>query len=227
MNLAKMGMIAPLDLYRDLHMDNPQQRYDNWYKWKTAPDQLSRDAHDQSEDQEAYVDFVEIMAGKKIKPREEAGVAHILTHRKQMITDEFLKAKTSVQLAMLKHVEPELRSLELRTALDQMSNQGLEALNPANPIQPPMQPGMQSGAPMGPPGGPPLAGQMVPPMPGGPMGTPPAPGGAPPPSGQPPSNPQGLLGPPGAMPQGLPAPMATPQAPGGIDLTNPMNMGTP
>lgn len=143
LQLAKMGMISPLDLYRDLHMDNVQKRYDNWYKWKTDPATLARDANDAMDDSEAYVDFVELMNGRPCKPRDDAKAEHILTHRKQMLTDGFLKSKPEYQKAFITHVQKELESLELRTTLDQMSQeQGIEALNPENPIAPPPPPPM-------------------------------------------------------------------------------------
>lgn len=173
LQLAKMGMISPLDLYRDLHMDNVQKRYDNWYKWKTDPQTLARDAQSATEDSEAYVDFIEILNGRPSKPRQDVDIEHILTHRKQMITDTFLKSKQKVQMAFIEHVQAEVTSLELRTALDQMSQQGPQALAPQNPIQPPAP---QMGAPMGMP---PMGGGQ----PGGGMGmgaAPPTGGGMPP-----------------------------------------------
>lgn len=178
LNLAKMGMIDPYNLFKDLHMDNPQKRYDSWFKWKTNPQDLARDTSDAMDESSAYVDFVEIMNGKEAKPRQDATKEHILTHRKQMLTDEFLHAKTKLQNALIKHIKQELASLELRTALDEMGQESDQLLNPDVPIQPPMpsqmpsQPGM--GAPgMQPPGGmppmqpgmPPSGPPMPPPMP--------------------------------------------------------------
>lgn len=172
LNLAKMGMIDPYNLYRDLHMNNPQKRYDAWYKWKTQPDSLARDSEDSESESAAYVDFIEIMNGKDVKPREDASKEHVLTHRKQMLTDKFLKAGSKLRNAFLKHLEAELASLELRTSLDQMAEQGAEMLNPNMPIQPPALPQQP---PMMPPQ---MGGSMPPgaPVPGGGM----APVGAPP-----------------------------------------------
>ena len=212
MNLAKMGMISPLDLYKDLHMDNPQQRYDNWYKWKTQPDALARDLENQEQDSQAYMEFIEIMNGKKdVKPYDEATQEHILTHRKQMITDQFLKADHSKQKAMLDLLGVELRSLELRTELEQLSMPPQQAPQPG---QPPM--GAPMGAPGQPPGSPPQG-----PVPGVPAGAPmgqPMPGAMP---GQPmPPQPVPSIG--GIMqPQGgIPQPTAAPQ----MNMANPMQM---
>lgn len=178
LQLAKMDMIDPYNLYRDLHMDNIQKRYDAWFKWKTAPQELARDAEDEEAETEAFVQFVEIMGGKKAKVTEDATKEHILSHRKQMLSDKFIKGKPSDQKAFIEHIEKELQSLELRTSLDLMSNQNPELLEPTNPITPldqlqqmqPQQPPMPGQPPAGPPGQPP----MQPPM-GPQMGTPPAP----------------------------------------------------
>jgi hypothetical protein len=200
LQLAKMGMISPLDLYKDLHMDNTQKRYDNWFKWKTDPQSLALDALDAMDDSEAYVDYVEIMAGRPCKPRDDASKEHILTHRKQMLTDVFLKAKPGYQKTFVKHVQDELQSLELRTSLDEMSQQSMELLNPSVPIQPPQPP--------------------MPPMMGAP-GMMPPPGGAPmgqPPMGMPPQGPP--MG-------GAPQPANLGSIFGGTGLPNPANPQTP
>jgi hypothetical protein len=169
LNLAKLGLISPLDLYKDLDMDRPQERYDNWAKWKTDPMQLAADVQDMEQDSQAYIEFVEVMAGRDVKPYDEADTSHILTHRKQLITDEFLKGKRSSQAKMLKLVETELRSFELRTALDQLSN----PMPPAGGATPPAAsgPSMPGGAPVAPPtpgmeqppgaGGPPTLGAVM------------------------------------------------------------------
>lgn len=219
LNLSKQGMIDPYNLYKDLHMDNPQKRYDAWFKWKMQPQDLVRDTQDAEDENTAYVDFIDIMAGKKAKPREDATKEHILTHRKQMITDQFLKTKKNIQTNFLEHIEKELESLELRTDLDQMSETGgLEALNPNMPIQPP-QPQQP---PMGQPG----------------MGMPPPPGMAPPagPPGMPPPGMPPVGPPPGGLPMGLgqppmmqPLPQPGPMMGGilGSGLTNPANPRMP
>lgn len=157
MNLAKMGLISPIDLYKDLHMDNPQQRYDNWYKFKSDPQGLARDLDNKQQDGQAYIEFVEIMNNAKdVKPFDEATQEHILTHRKQMITDEFLNAPRKQQNALLELVQKELQSLVLRQQLDELSQPvGQKPETPTGaprtaPSSPPM--GLPtSGAPVGAP----------------------------------------------------------------------------
>lgn len=177
LNLAKMGLISPLDLYKDLDLDSPQQRYENWVKWKTDPMSLSRDAETKGQDSKALGEYIAIMGGAKdVKPDEDADDNHIATHRKQLITMDFLKAKPSLQTKLLKLVEKEINSFELRQALDEISKP------PEEPQQPPQQPPMGGqaggvGAPMQP-----MGVGVVPPMGSPSMGSPmpPAPlGGAP------------------------------------------------
>lgn len=192
LNLAKMGMISPLDLFRDLHMDNPQKRYDNWYKWKTDPSTLARDANDAMDESTAYIDYIEIMEGSGAKPREDAKLEHVLTHRKQMVTEAFLKAPKKKQEALAEHVMKEVQSLTVRTVLDEMSQapglQGEQNMNPQTPIQPPA-PAMPQGGAM-----PPAPGMMPPPQ-APPMGNPAMPPGMTPPQGGP-----MLAMPPGGLP---------------------------
>lgn len=148
MNLAKMGLISPIDLFKDLDLDNPQQRYENWVKWKTDPQSLSRDLQNRAQDSRALAEYVAIMGGAKdVKPYEEADEEHIETHRKQLITSEFLKSTRNKQNAMLGLVERELNSLELRQALDQMSAPEPSPEPQPQPQMPPMQPGMPPGMP--------------------------------------------------------------------------------
>jgi hypothetical protein len=200
LKLADLGLLSPLDVYKGLHMPNPQQLYDNWAKYKTDPQSLARTAMDEQEDSAAYMDFIELMAGKNAKPREDAKTEHILSHRKQMLTDQFLKADTSKQILFLKHLQVEFDSLMKRTALDTAAQQGgAEALDLLNP-----QPAPQPQPPMP---------QMMP-MAGAPSATLPQMGGVPPVGMPLPQPPMGGMGP--VQGQLTPPPMQPsmiPQAP--------------
>lgn len=216
LNLAKMGAISILDLYKDLGMDNPQQRYDNWMKFKTAPQELARDAFNEMEDQEAYVEYIEILDGnyRSVKPKEDASVEHILSHRKQMITEKFLTADRDRQKKMVEIVEKEADSLEARQQLDQLSQGGAQALNPVNPPMPqPMNaPVGMAGSPMAMTQQPGLNGNPLPPA--MPMG------------GLPPMPPQtiGQVMGQGQQPPIAPPMPATPEAPPQLNMQNPMEI---
>lgn len=166
--LVNKEAISLLDVYRILHMPNAQKLYDNWAKQKVDPMSLARDALDEVEDAKAYMAYEEIMAGKPpTTSSDDADKNFIKTLRKIMLRDEFLKHKNKKRkLAFLKYYDEALKSLELRTALDIMSSEGLQLLERNQPIQPlpppnqppngimPMQPAVPSQAM--PPGGSPL-----------------------------------------------------------------------
>jgi len=163
--------IALIDAYRELGFENPQKLYDNWAKQSANPLDLAREGNETYNNTQAYVEFDEIMSGKNPKMRYDMGTDFILTLRKLMLTDEFLKAKPKRQNALIKRVQEYIASLELRTSLDQVSQDPAQ-LNPALPIPPPppptppLQPGMPGA--MMPPGGVPGQSALGMPPPGSP-----------------------------------------------------------
>lgn len=191
LQLAKEELLAPIDIYKGLHMPNPQQLYDNWAKFKTDPVALARDAMDELDESEAFVAFKLLMNGKEPKDPDDVSREYVLSLRKLMLTDEFLKAPRKYQEKFLDFVDKALTGLELRMSLDEMAKVDVQELSPAVPIQPLMpQPQPQApmpGQPMMPGGAPGMPPTAVPPgagaplLPGAPAGQPPAPapGGSP------------------------------------------------
>lgn len=182
LKLLEKEAISLLDAYRLLQLDNPQQLYDNWAKQKADPMALARDALDVVDDSEAYVIFKDIMDGKQVQEKENPTKEYVMSLRKLMINDEFLKAKSAKQKAFVKYVSQCLDSLEVHEQLEEAagmdpSGQDLDPMKPLPSLPEPQQPGMGMPAPqsmmppppMGAPGMPPQA----PPMP--PMGQPPMP----------------------------------------------------
>ena len=164
LQLLKMGAsISLLDAYKLLHMDNPQKLYDNWAKQRSDPMSLARDGMDEVSEAKAFVAFVEILNNKTPKDPENVTKEFVLSLRKLMLRDEFLKAPSSKQRRFLNYVEKALTRLEAITSLDQMSEQGLQNLDPNVPIQPP-QPPMPPQMPPA-PSMPPQPGMMPPGMP--------------------------------------------------------------
>ncbi len=107
------------------------------------------------------------MAGKPpTTPVDDCDKDFILTLRKIMLRDDFLKAKNSKRkMAFLKYYDEALTSLELRTSLDIMSKEGLQMLEPQQKIQPlpppqPPMPPMSPQMPGMPPGSPPPNGML-------------------------------------------------------------------
>lgn len=188
LKLMDKEAISLLDAYKMLQLDNPQQLYDNWAKQKADPMSLARDALDIIDESEAYVAYQNIMAGNKVEKKQNPSKEYVLSLRKLMINDEFLKAKKGVQNKFIDYVNECIDSLEQRLALEEASAIGpptAESLRPGaqlpNPNMPPPQPGGQPGGmppqmpgPGAIPGMPPMGGAM-PPMMAGPGITGPAP----------------------------------------------------
>lgn len=131
-NLAKLGVLSPYDIYKGMHMDDPQKLYDNYMKWKKDPDSLAKDVASDTADRQAIVDFTELMAGKDVEQRDDPTSAYIEQMRQNLISDEFLKAKKSIQEKVLKFINKALDSLELRNQLEAFTEH--EDQNP-EPVQ--------------------------------------------------------------------------------------------
>jgi hypothetical protein len=216
LKLNDRDSISRLDLYRILGFEDPQKMYDNWVKEKSNPADLMRDAKDQADDAAAYAEFIEFMNGKEPDVRDDASRDYILTLRKLMISDKFLKAKGKYRNAFTKRLNKYLDSYELRQSLDQLGQEDLNKIAPGQPVPPPM-PAMPGGGQPPQPGMPPqggapgMQGPMMPPglAPGAP-GLPPGMGGGMP---QPPMVPPTA----GGMFSGTPIPdPASPNTPSGI-----------
>ena len=185
LQLLKMGAsISLLDAYKLLHLQNPQKLYDNWAKQKTNPMALARDGLDEIDEGHAYVAYIEIMNGKTPMQPEHITKEYVLSLRKMMIRDEFIRADKKKQQKFLDFVEKALNQLEVTMTLDEMSQENVMNLNPKVPLQPlnvlsqppmPQQPpqgpmGMPPGMPQGMPQPgmmPPMGGMPGPVMPGG------------------------------------------------------------
>jgi hypothetical protein len=218
LQLLKEKAISLLDAYKLLQLDNAQQLYDNWAKQSADPTALARDALDVVDESEAYVAFQDIMAGRDVDEKQNPSKEYILSLRKLMINDDFLKAKKSLQNKFIKYVTKCIDSLEERLALEEASEIGPptgENLRPGaplpNPNMPPPQPGPGPMPPQMPPNGampgqPPIGGAMPP------QGMPPMGGMPMPPPGPP--TPSSIFG-------GLPIP-----APGQAPMPQPGNPGS-
>lgn len=150
MTLAKMGLIDPYNLYKDLSMKNADQRYNTLVKFKMSPDGLSEEVRAENQNRTAYIDFACIMNGEDVEPHDDIDAEHILAHRTQITTDKFLYANPERQKNMIAHIQGEVFKLSQRVKLQEASMQGL-LLDPNLPITPevpelPPQPPM-GGAP--------------------------------------------------------------------------------
>lgn len=175
--LAKMDKIDPYNMYKDLGMDNPKKRYEAYAKYKADPFELLKDVDIDFGESTATIDFVTIMGGEETEPREDATSDHILAHKKQLISEKFLKAPKSLQRKFTAHVQAEVNSLAARNALDELSTEEQQAQQQPQPAPGMMPPGMPPppglpGAPAGPPPAPAGVPGGMPPMPAPPMQAP-------------------------------------------------------
>lgn len=155
MTLAKMGLIDPYNLFKDLSLKDADQRYESLIKFKMSPDALVSDVKSEIADREAYVDFALIMNGQEAEARQDITPEHILTHREQLLTNRFLLADSDKQQALISHIKQEVSLLDDRARLEEASAQGM-LIDPNIPITP--QP------PEIPPQQPPMPPQGMPPM---------------------------------------------------------------
>lgn len=161
MTLAKLGLIDPYNLFKDLGMKNADQRYETLVKFKMSPDSLSEEVRAENQNRTAYIDFACIMNGEMIEPHDDIDAEHILAHRTQITSDRFLYAKPERQKAMINHIQGEVFKLQQRVRLQEASMQGL-LLDPNAPITPdvPELPAQTPMAPQGMPMAQPAGGLM-------------------------------------------------------------------
>lgn len=177
MTLAKMGLIDPYNLFKDLGLKDADKRYEALVKFKMAPDSLVSDVKSEVQDRDAYVDFAVILNGQEALPRYGIQPSHILAHRQQLMTDKFLYADKKLQQAFIHHIEQEVQIISQRALLEDADKAGI-LVDPKTPVTP--QPPVPQPQPQMPMGGMPsmmVGGAPQPPMnPGMPM---PMGGGAP------------------------------------------------
>lgn len=178
LHLLDHDKLSLLDGYRILGFENPQKLYDNWAKQQRNPLELVRDANDAYDDGDAYAEFLEFMNGKEPEFKEDASKDFILTLRKLMLTNKYLKAPQKCQLAFMDRLQQYLEEYELRTSLDQLSAMDLNKIDQPNQQLPPPMPDQQFEQMLHPPM-PPLGGPGMPPPPGGAPPLPPGPGANP------------------------------------------------
>jgi hypothetical protein len=174
-NGAELKFLSPLDWYKYMDLDDPQRLYDNLVKWTTNAAQLAMDLGSQEQDRDAVMDFSELMAGRKVKQRDDITPQYLDSFRKQMISDDFLSPKLSnkIKMAVITFAQEAMVRLALRTELDEASDAPLmpEPLPPTVQATLPQQPMQPMGQPQA--GLPPQMQPQAPAAPGAsPIGTP-------------------------------------------------------
>lgn len=166
MTLAKMGLIDPYNLFKDLSLEDADKRYEALVKFKVDPTTLVSDVKSEVNDREAYIDFAVIMNGQEAEPRKDIEPSYILAMRKLMMTDQFLYADPAKQQALMAYLEDAVIGLAQRAKLEAADEQGL-LVDPNLPITPeppelPPPPMPMPGMPMPPQGGAPMPPQGAP-----------------------------------------------------------------
>ena len=85
LQMAKLQVLSPLDIYKMMHLPNPQQLYDHWAKFKADPMALARDAMDDIDESKAYMAYMEIMNGEEPTAPDDCTKEFALTLRKLML----------------------------------------------------------------------------------------------------------------------------------------------
>ncbi|ATW62209.1 hypothetical protein CQ476_08 [TM7 phage DolZOral124_53_65] len=161
MALAKMGLIDPYNLFKDLSLKDAAKRYEALIKFKVDPTTLVSDVKSEVNDREAYIDFSVIMNGQEAEPRKDIQPSYILAMRKLMMTDQFLYAPQERQQALIGYVEDAVIGLAQRAKLEAADEAGVLVdpsvpVTPEPPEAPPPPPqGMMPGQPPMPPEAPP------------------------------------------------------------------------
>lgn len=167
MTLAKMGLIDPYNLFKDLSLKDADKRYEALVKFKVDPTTLVSDVTSEVNDREAYIDFAVIMNGQEAEPRKDIKPSYILAMRKLMMGDQFLYAKPERQQALMSYIEDAVIGLAQRAKLEAADEQGILVdpnvpITPEPPeVPPPMPPQGMPGMPM-PGGAPPMPPQGAP-----------------------------------------------------------------
>lgn len=152
MALARMGLIDPYNLFKDLGLKNADSRYETLVKFKMSPDALSDELRQENQNRMAYIDFACIMNGEMVKGHDDVDAEHILAHRTQITTDRFLYADHKRQQNMINHIQQEVQLLSMRVKLQEASMRGLlvDPNTPVTPEVPEMPPQQPQGMPMSP-----------------------------------------------------------------------------
>lgn len=166
MTLAKLGVIDPYNLFKDLSLTDANKRYEALVKFKMDPSSLVSDVRSEIDDKEAYIDFAIIMNGQEPKPRDNVQPGYIRAIRELLMTDQFLYAKPDRQQALIDYIENVVIGIRNRAKLEADDQQGL-LLDPNIPItpEPPEVPPPMPQPPMMPPQGMPPNSGPVPPVP--------------------------------------------------------------
>jgi len=125
MNLAKMGLIDPYNLYKDLSLKDADKRYETLNKFRIDPSSLVSDISSEINDRDAYIDFSVFMNGEEAEPRKNIKPSYIEAATKLMSTDEFLYADPKKRQKWIEFIGNMVINLAQRAKVEEASQQGV------------------------------------------------------------------------------------------------------
>ena len=125
MNLAKMGLIDPYNLYKDLSLKDADKRYETLNKFRIDPSSLVSDISAEVNDRDAYIDFSIFMNGEEAEPRKNIQPSYIEAATKLMSTDEFLYADPKKRQKWIEYISNMVINLAQRAKVEEASQQGV------------------------------------------------------------------------------------------------------
>lgn len=111
MELANMGKISLLSLYEFLDIPNPGKHVDRVLKEQVDPVTTIEDIKNDEQDGNAVEDYELIKQGQEVQPRDDVDTRHIKTHKKQLLSNDFMMLPVEVQGAFKNHLQAELDKL--------------------------------------------------------------------------------------------------------------------
>lgn len=146
LELAKMNRISNLSLYEFMDIPNPGKHVERLIKEQVDAVSTIEEIKDDNQDRNAVQDYEAIKVGEPAPPRDDVDMRHILTHQKQLLSNDFIENWNDEKKMELKdHIQIELDKLK---QLSGITDQELYA--PQAPQGAPGQPPAPENAPSAP-----------------------------------------------------------------------------
>ncbi len=144
-DLAAMGRISNLSLYEFLDIPNPGKHVERLIKEQLDAVSVVDDIKNDDQDKNAVQDYEMIKAGEMAPPRDDVDIRHIMTHQKQLVSDEFINEWSDIQKTRLaEHIQAEVDKLKL---LNEITDESLYAdMMPQPPMGAEVPPEVPPGA---------------------------------------------------------------------------------
>jgi hypothetical protein len=157
--LAQQGKISLLSLYEFLGIPNPGKHVERVLKEQLDPVTTIENIRNDEQDANAIEDYDLICDGQSAPPRDDVDTRHIMTHNKQLASNDFKARPVEVQQALQMHIQDEIEKAKMLNNITQEDlypapeQVGINASisSPAGETQPPEVAPPQAMAPPAPP----------------------------------------------------------------------------